>query len=121
VSIWDPYGNWNQIAQAVTVEDVQERITGNRGVWRPNFCSPALQYILEHAAEEARYKLDIEPVCLDFGCGLGRNGPLLRRFFSTVVGTDLPEMIQRFKEETKFLSRQNYGRLYGSIEQTVTS
>ena len=121
MSIWDPYGDWDEIARTPTIKSLQESITGNRGVWRPNFCSTALQYILEHAADEARYKLDIEPVCLDFGCGLGRNGSLLRRFFSTVVGADLPEMIQRFKTEEKFLSRQNYARLYGSIEQAVSS
>src|ERR1700712_3486580 len=103
MNIWDPYGNWNEIAKTVAIKDLQERITGNRSVWRPNFCSLALQYIFEHAADEARYKLDLEPTCLDFGCGLGRNGSLLRRYFSTVVGIDLPEMIERFRSELQFL------------------
>jgi SAM-dependent methyltransferase len=35
---------------------------------------------------------------LDFGCGLGRNFPLLTRLSGTVVGFDLPPMIDRCRQ-----------------------
>lgn len=36
---------------------------------------------------------------LDFGCGLGRNFPLLKRKFSVVDGFDLPNMIELLKKD----------------------
>ena len=38
---------------------------------------------------------------LDFGCGLGRNFPLLRKWADTITGYDLPSMIERCKEVEK--------------------
>lgn len=35
---------------------------------------------------------------LDFGCGLGRNFPYLRRIAASVAGFDLPPMIERCRE-----------------------
>lgn len=115
MTTWDSYGNWDDIAKIADAENLKRRITGNSNVWRPNFFSSALHYIFEYAVDEAKYKFGIEPVAVDFGCGLGRNGPLLRRFFSTVVGVDLPEMIQRFKAESPLLAAQTYARLYDSL------
>jgi trans-aconitate methyltransferase len=115
MTIWDTYGNWSDIAKLREVEIVKKLIKGNNNVWRPNFCSAPIQYIFEYAADEVKSKIGTDPTAVDFGCGLGRNGPLLRRFFPVVIGLDLPEMISRLNSELPALSGSIYDRLYDSV------
>jgi trans-aconitate methyltransferase len=118
MSIWDQYGNWDAIARSQDIVDIKRYITGAKKAWRPNFCSPSLAYIFEYTVEESASVFKT-PSALDFGCGLGRNGPLLRRYFPDVIGIDLPEMIDRFQAEYPGVSAQTYRRLYSSAEELV--
>lgn len=49
---------------------------------------------------------------LDFGCGIGRNYPLLKEYFSVVEGYDMPDMLERCKT---FENR--YDRLFSDWEE----
>ena len=119
MEIWDIYGNWNEIANADTVDDVKRSITGNKRAWRPNFCSSALAYVFDYAADEHRTSYNSKPAALDFGCGLGRNGPLLSRFFPDVIGVDLPEMVRRFTTEYAVFAAHTYRNIYNSIDSLI--
>jgi SAM-dependent methyltransferase len=118
VSIWDAYGNWDEIAGAGEVHDVKKKITGNMAAWRPNFCPPALSYAFEYAVDE--YANDFNPMAtaLDFGCGLGRNSPLLKRHFPDLIGVDLPEMIARLQTEPSF---RRYRKVFPSLATAAES
>ena len=119
MSVWDKYGNWDEIARLKSVEDVKSMITGRKKAWRPNFCPPALAYIFDYAMEEFKAEHDATPTALDFGCGLGRNGPLLRKFFPDVIGVDLPEMVDRLNDELPIHASENYREVYRSMTTLV--
>ena len=61
----------------------------------------------------------MEATVLDFGCGLGRNGPLLGKFFQDVIGFDLPEMISRLIVEYPAFAAQTYRQNYSVVEEMV--
>jgi cyclopropane fatty-acyl-phospholipid synthase-like methyltransferase len=52
---------------------------------------------------------------LDFGCGIGRNYPLLKEHFLIVEGYDMPDMLERCKT---FENR--YDRLFSNWEEVGT-
>jgi hypothetical protein len=89
-NLWDAYGKWNDIAGLGNVDDVKRLISGNR-MWRSNYVSPPLQYIFNYIVEEAKEAGESAPVCLDFGCGLGRNAPMLRHFFPGLLASIFPK------------------------------
>ena len=93
--IWDGYANWSEVAKQDPLDVVKQKITG-AAEWAPNHVPPGLRAFLETLAAAHRAQ-GMAAAVLDFGCGLGRNGPLLRRFFPRVVGYDLPEMMARFR------------------------
>jgi SAM-dependent methyltransferase len=97
-NLWDAYGKWDGIANLASTDDVKRQISGNR-IWRSNFVPPALQYVFNYALEEAVVDKVAKPSALDFGCGLGRNAPMLRHFFPSLIGYDLPEMAARLQSE----------------------
>ena len=74
--------HWAQIADE-PLDEVREAILTGYREGKPFSAYPPL--------------LALPPVgrVLDFGCGLGRNFPYLRRIANEVVGFDLPEMIAR--------------------------
>lgn len=109
-NIWDSWGDWRKIASEGKLEFVKRKITGVHG-FHPNYCSPALSHVFQFTTAEAD-----EPIAVDFGCGLGRNGPLLKHFFPRVVGLDLPEMLQRLRSEQGGRGAQAYSRLVSDID-----
>jgi SAM-dependent methyltransferase len=76
LSRWDSYGRWDEIANAT---DVKDKIMP-QGFYPDNIDLPDVDRIL------------------DFGCGLGRNHPMLSKHASQVDGFDIPEMIRRFND-----------------------
>ena len=116
-NIWDGYGRWDNVAKLEKIDDVKAMITGAR-LWRPNFVSPAVQHVFEYAIEEAE---GVVATAADFGCGLGRNGPMLRRFFPRVVGVDLPDMIERVKAASPVFVEKTYSHLYSSVSDLIAS
>ena len=121
--IYDNYGDWDKIAELPNIDDVKEKIGGNRRgrVWGPNFIPPAIAYIFEDAANEMRHESSSVPAIVDFGCGLGRNGPALKRFFPRVVGIDLPEMVERVRKEFPSVVQNTYSQIYMSVPDLVAS
>ena len=118
-NIWDTYGKWDEFAKLETIQEVRSKITGNK-VWRPNFVSHALEYVFEYTVDEMLGASNrTVPTAVDFGCGLGRNGPMLRRFFPRVVGIDLPEMVERVKSSCGLLMERTYDDIYSSISRLV--
>jgi len=116
---WDKYGQWDKIAQLESLHEVKSAITGSRKAWRPNFVPPALEYVFDYAADEQR-AAGTNPCVLDFGCGLARNAPMLRKFFPRVVGVDLPEMIERLKQARPDVIGNLYDQLYVSVPEATS-
>jgi len=122
MQIWDKYGQWDEISRLKESNAVKAKITGNKRAWRPNFVPPALAYAFDYAAQEHVSTNPHTPAAvLDFGCGLGRNAPMLRNFFPRVVGFDLPEMLERLRSETPSLYWRLYDQTYDSIETAFKS
>lgn len=120
-NIWDPFAQWDKVAKLDKIEDVKMKIAGPR-VWRPNYVPPALEYVFGYVGEEMMATgTDVVPAVVDFGCGLGRNGQMLSRYFPRVVGVDLPQMIERVKTEFPSLLGNPYSQLYGSVTDLVAS
>lgn len=92
--IWDHYGRWDEIAEKHDVGTIKRMITGDGVGWKRNYVSPALAYVFNSVR-------DVIPdaTVLDFGCGLGRNGGLLKSYFQRVVGYDIPEMVASLKTQ----------------------
>lgn len=119
-NIWCSYGRWDEIAKLPNINDVKNKITGGKLAWRPNFVSPAIEYIFRYAVDESLGSDSrAVPTAIDFGCGLGRNAPMLTRFFPRVVGVDLPEMTIRIKDE--FLVQKAYGTIYSAVSDLTLS
>ncbi len=98
-NIWDSYANWSDVSNLESIGAVKEMIVGPTGAWQPNYISPTLAQAMETAVRDLQQKNQQPPVVMDFGCGLGRNAALLKRFFPRVIGYDMPEMIRRLREE----------------------
>ena len=81
--------DWMTVAAEAETDEVRERIlTGYREG------KPFTPYVPTlHLPEQ----LD---AVLDFGCGLGRNFPFLKRAARTVAGFDLPPMVQRCRSSS---------------------
>jgi hypothetical protein len=118
--MWDSYGNWDDIANTPSIDDVKAKITGNKLAWRPNYCPPALSYCFDYASLEYRNTFAGQSSVLDFGCGLGRNAPMLRSFFDKVIGFDRPDMVARIRIAYPELTKNYYDSLYDSIEELAT-
>lgn len=117
--MWDNYGNWREFAKLENVKDIRSKIAGDR-VWTPNYVSSATSYIFNYAIDETlQSNTQKVPTVVDFGCGLGRNGPMLKRYFPRLVGVDLPEMIARAKHVGGSTTEQTYDQLYSSIDDLI--
>jgi SAM-dependent methyltransferase len=122
MEIWDRYGQWDEISHLTELNAVKAKITGDKRAWRPNFVPPTLEYAFDYAAQEhVSANPHMPPTVLDFGCGLGRNAPMLRKFFPRVVGFDLPEMLERFRTETPNLYWRLYDQAYDSLATAIKS
>jgi trans-aconitate methyltransferase len=119
--MWDSYGDWDDIANMSSVEDVKAKITGNKLAWRPNFCPPSLAYAFDYACSEYEKTASKPTSVLDFGCGLGRNAPLLKSFFDKVIGIDRSDMIKRLQLTYPDLTNTCYDALYDSIDELVAN
>jgi SAM-dependent methyltransferase len=119
-NIWNGYGRWDEIAKLPNIDEVKKKITGYKRSWRPNFVPPAIAYIFEYAVDEALGSdSHVVPTAVDFGCGLGRNAPILSRFFPRVVGVDLPEMAARIENE--FFVQKAYSAIYSAVSDLTSS
>lgn len=113
MNIWDPYGRWDDIAASGDVNAIKTMITGVGVAWKPNFVAPEVEYVFRSVED-----LSGNATVIDFGCGLGRNGRMLKRFFSRVVGYDIPEMIEKHREHHG--DDSVYDELYSDIS-TLTA
>lgn len=98
-SLKNPFGqHWNSL----TKENVQEQIL--TGADEFGFVSMDLPNTFPQSTN----------TLLDFGCGVGRNASVIRRFFKLahLVGYDLPNMIQLMSLETKL----QYDKLTSEFE-----
>ncbi len=118
--IWDQYGAWDDIANLQGFDGIKSFITGNLKAWRPNFVPPALRYVFDYAIDEAKNSGVATPTILDFGCGLGRNAPMLGHLFPRVIGLDIEEMMNRMKSELPGICNI-YSALYTSVDALVTA
>lgn len=88
---YDGYAQWQSIAtkkSGNSMTKVKTIITGCK-VWMP---TPVDESILNEWRNQ-------EGVALDFGCGLGRNAPMLRENFARVVGYDLQPMLDMLQTD----------------------
>lgn len=119
-NIWDAYGRWDDIGKSRNLDFIRKRITGNKLAWRPNFVPPAVDYALRYAIDEAHAATpSATPAIVDFGCGLGRNGPMLRGIFPRVIAYDLPEMTHTLQTQLPDLVAATYGAVHASAETLV--
>ena len=119
MTIWDGYGDWDAIAKNNSSEQIKNYITGDKKAWTPNFFSPALDYVFQYCKKEYKIKYSSDIIALDFGCGLGRNGPMLKSFFSDIIGFDRPEMINRLNSLDHALEEIPYRQTYTSFSDLV--
>lgn len=117
-TIWDDYGRWDDIAKLADVSAVRDQITGGTETWQPNFLSRQIEYVFRFAVAEGEASGSLSrPTIVDFGLGLGRNGPMLADNFPRVVGYDLPEMVELFQAQNAGLEATPYDAIYTSIDQ----
>jgi hypothetical protein len=125
-NVWDGYADWAEVARAEQVVSVRQRITGHEGKWLPNTASEALRSVVRtifvRAVLSAPATQNSQPVTVvDFGCGLGRNLPLLRQIFPRVVGIDIPEMIERLRGEPPSDPTLRYDAIYDDLDALLGS
>jgi hypothetical protein len=116
-SAWDPYAHWlySRSASATDWIDSFQRI----GV--PNIASDRLVSVVAKSVEIAQAESGKPSVTvIDFGCGLGRNSPLLRRLFHRVVGFDRPEMISLLRSEQSSDMISRYDAVYDDLETLLS-
>lgn len=97
-NIWDSYGRWDDFARISSIDALKEKITGYHSNWHPNVLPSAIATAFQNLIQYPSDDQERVATVLDFGCGLGRNGPLLKSCFPRVIGYDLPEMIARVRE-----------------------
>lgn len=114
MTIWDGYGQWDKIASGGDVDEIKSKITGEGIRWKPNYVSPEVDYVFRTTD-----MLSGGATAVDFGCGLGRNGTMLKERFSRVVGYDIPEMIGKYREI--HADGGPYDATYSSIEELVAA
>lgn len=111
--IWDHYGRWDTIATEHDTDGIKRFITGDGIAWKRNYVSPELAYVFG----SVRDIVGPEATALDFGCGLGRNGGLLKSYFPRVVGYDIPEMVASLKKQ----GETPYSAVYDDIGRLTAS
>jgi 2-polyprenyl-3-methyl-5-hydroxy-6-metoxy-1,4-benzoquinol methylase len=116
-SIWDQYGNWDDIAKGLSVEAIKKKITGNDS-WAPNHTPEPLATLLELIVSLHK-EYGSKATVLDFGCGLGRNAPTLRKLFPRVVGFDTESMITRFRAIDPEAVVKSYDAIYADLDRLV--
>lgn len=116
---WDSYGDWNAIADAEDPGEIRAKILGNRQAWHPNYCPLAVTYALQYAREEFVRDHGGTPAALDFGCGFGRNAPLLQTVFPEIIGLDIPAMVARFQIEYPTIAKERYQHVYDSLQSVA--
>jgi SAM-dependent methyltransferase len=114
--VWDRYADWGAVATSRTLADLKTQITGVGQQWQPNVMSDALSKVIR-AIMAARTREPEDPVTvIDFGCGLGRNLPLLRSVFHRVIALDIPEMTGRLRDEQAAAAGFRYDAIYDDID-----
>lgn len=114
MNIWDTYGQWDAIANGDNVREIQIKITGEGVRWKPNYVSPEVDYVFRTTDTLAG-----GATAIDFGCGLGRNGGMLKSRFARVVGYDIPEMIAKYREV--YPDGGPYDATYSNMEELVVA
>ena len=114
MNIWDDYGQWDLIAESDDVNKIKTAITGEGIQWKPNYVSPEVEFIFRNTN-----LLNNGATAIDFGCGLGRNGSLLKARFSRVIGYDIPEMISRYREIN--FDGGPYDATYSNMDELVAA
>ena len=105
--IWDHYGNWDQIAEAGSIVELERKITGVT-YWTPNYLAPGAAAIVKKHAQGGSVS--------DFGCGLGRNVEMLRSNFERpVFGVDRPAMLSRMDSDV----RKSYNGLFTELNAAI--
>ena len=102
---WCSYGEWDKIAGLRRVKDIRKQISGV-DVWTPNILPEGVEQLLPRSS-----------TVLDFGCGLGRNQPLLKKKFKTVKAVDIPEMVKRLKRSKKVFS--GYDAVFTDLKEAL--
>jgi SAM-dependent methyltransferase len=87
---YDKYANWQTVTLDKSVDQVRNIITGCP-VWK------------ETALPKTVWSVASEGTVLDFGCGLGRNANMLRRYFRRVIGYDLDAMLAMLNKQAPSL------------------
>ena len=107
-TIWCTYGNWDEYAKQDENETKLKICGVGHEEFKPNFIS-------EETAEQLESIIPKNASIIDFGCGLGRNAPLLKKYFNKVYGYDIPSMIDKLKDsEDKTLLN-----MYDSLEDNI--
>jgi SAM-dependent methyltransferase len=121
-NVWDPYADWGDVAKSESAAEVKAKITGRGEIWQPNVVSDALLAVIRDIVSSAAKDESGPVTVVDFGCGLGRNLPLLRRLFPRVVALDIPDMISRLRgEQAGADARVHYDEIYDDIDALLSA
>lgn len=102
---WCPYGNWDDIASSSNEQVIKDKITGIVNYWEPNVIPPEIKSLIPEGS-----------VIVDFGCGLGRNVRSLLEMSSTVIGYDIPEMIEQLNKTEE---KSSYTRITSDLKEAL--
>ena len=118
-NVWDGWANWSEVAASQDLGHVRERITG-RGTtwWKENGEPDGFVEAVADIHRDCLLRMGRIARAVDFGCGLGRNGPYLARRFGRLVGLDLPDMIAKLRLEA---DAGFYSALYGDRAALLSS
>jgi SAM-dependent methyltransferase len=116
-NIWNEWANWSEVAAADPSADLKVKIAGNNR-WEPNHVGETLSILLRTAVSTHK-EHNVDMSVLDFGCGLGRNAPMLRRYFPRVVGVDIPEMVRRINDQEMSGVASLYDVIYDDLDAVV--
>lgn len=116
-AIWDSYANWAELAKEADFDKIKRTLKGR--VWKPNDVSPKLADFLAGYVAQKQQNGTKDICVVDFGCGLGRNAPLLRQFFPRVIAVDIPEMVERLKSLHGDKLPELYDGVYSSFAQAA--
>jgi len=108
---YDAYANWHSVTASKSVEQVKKVITGCP-VWKET-AMPKTVWASELG--------NAQNVVLDFGCGLGRNASMLRRYCGRVLGYDLDSMLSMLNSQpAPLLYDATSSNLQELLQQQVT-